>query len=51
MRLEINDNVLNNTTRCRKNFACLSGTGQCLCKLLSVLVERATLLSRKATIM
>ncbi len=33
MRLEINDNVLNNTTRCRKDFACLSGTGQCLCKL------------------
>ncbi len=33
MRLEINENVLNNTTRCSKNFACLSGNGQCLCKL------------------
>ena len=33
MRFEINDNVLNSTTRCRKNFQYLPGTGQCLCKL------------------
>ncbi len=33
MRLEINDNVLNNTTRCRKDFVYVHGSGLCLCKL------------------
>jgi hypothetical protein len=33
MRLEINDNVLNNATRCRKNFVYVHGSGLCLCKL------------------
>ncbi len=33
MKLEIQEEVLNGTTRCRKEFACLSGTGECLCDL------------------
>ncbi|MEW6599330.1 MAG: hypothetical protein AB1499_00010 [Nitrospirota bacterium] len=33
MKLEISEQAINNTKRCRKNFACLSGSGHCLCKL------------------
>ncbi len=32
MRLEINEDTLRNTSRCKKQFVCLTGEGQCLCK-------------------
>lgn len=32
-RLLINENVLKDTRRCRKNFICLTGEGECLCEL------------------
>ncbi len=33
MRLEINENVLEDTTRCKKEFVCLAGAGDCLCEV------------------
>ncbi len=33
MRLAINGNVIEDTTRCKKEFVCLSGAGDCLCEV------------------
>ncbi len=33
MRLQVNENVIEDTTRCKKQFACLSGGGACLCEV------------------
>lgn len=33
LRLQITENVLSQTTRCRNEFVCLSGSGECLCEL------------------
>ena len=33
LKLQIAENVIDETTRCRKEFACLAGTGECLCEL------------------
>ncbi len=33
MKLQVAENVIQNTTRCRNDFICLSGDGECLCEL------------------
>ena len=33
IEFQINDNVLRDTTKCRKDFSCLSGEKECLCEL------------------
>jgi hypothetical protein len=35
MKLAISEDVLGKTTRCSRNFACLSGDKECLCELES----------------
>ncbi len=37
MRLAISEDVLRDTTRCKKDFVCLTGGGHCLCKAESCL--------------
>lgn len=39
MKLEISENILKNTTKCNKDFACLSGERECLCKLEDSIID------------
>ena len=33
MKLELDEDILKKTTKCRQDFACLSAEGECLCEV------------------